>query len=235
MTKRGRATSRSAGSCPRADERHLILLRYGESDWNRENRFTGGTDVDLSTAGIAEAHTAARLLREAGLAFYVAFTSVLKQAIRTLWIVQDDLDRMSGAGPPQPRLNERHYGALQELNTAETAARFGEEQVHRWRRSYGVRPPPLLADDPRWPRDDPRYAALGDLDVVTADGSERTTIDEEAPFIGRFAYSPDGAQVAYESTSEDGQVIVVAPVTELSWKPIGTSTHPPRPAGWRSD
>jgi len=84
---------------PGADERHLILLRYGESDWNRENRFTGGTDVDFSTAGIAEAHTAARLLREAGLAFYVAFTSVLKQAIRTLWIVQDDLDRMSGAGP----------------------------------------------------------------------------------------------------------------------------------------
>jgi 2,3-bisphosphoglycerate-dependent phosphoglycerate mutase len=147
-----------------ADGRRLILLRHGESTWNRENRFTGWTDVDLSAAGIAESHSAARRLGEAGLVVDVAFTSVLKRAIRTLWIVLDDLDRMWVPVFCTWRLNERHYGALQGLNKAQTAARFGEAQVHRWRRSYAVRPPQLEPGDPRWERDDPRYAALGDAE-----------------------------------------------------------------------
>ncbi|MEX1169762.1 MAG: 2,3-diphosphoglycerate-dependent phosphoglycerate mutase [Chloroflexota bacterium] len=148
-----------------SDERRLILLRHGESTWNRENRFTGWTDVDLSVAGIAESHSAARRLGEAGLDFDVAFTSVLKRAIRTLWIVLDDLDRMWVPVLRTWRLNERHYGTLQGLNKAQTAAQFGEAQVHRWRRSYGVRPPLLEPGDPRWERDDPRYAALGDAEL----------------------------------------------------------------------
>jgi 2,3-bisphosphoglycerate-dependent phosphoglycerate mutase len=146
-------------------QRQLVLLRHGESAWNRENRFTGWTDVDLSAAGNAEAHASATLLREAGLDFDVAFTSVLKRAIRTLWIVADDLDRMWMPVHRSWRLNERHYGALQGLNKAETAEHFGEAQVHSWRRSYGVRPPPLEPGDPRWDRDDPRYAALGDAEL----------------------------------------------------------------------
>jgi 2,3-bisphosphoglycerate-dependent phosphoglycerate mutase len=158
----GRRDRAPAGVLARPGERQLILLRHGESTWNRENRFTGWTDVDLSPGGVAEAHAAARLLAEAGLDFDVAFTSVLKRAIRTLWIVADDLDRMWVPIDRSWRLNERHYGALQGLNKADTAARFGEAQVHRWRRSYGVRPPPLEPGDPRSERDAPRYAALGD-------------------------------------------------------------------------
>jgi 2,3-bisphosphoglycerate-dependent phosphoglycerate mutase len=150
---------------PGGAERLLVLLRHGESSWNRENRFTGWTDVDLSERGADEAHEAARLLREADLDLDVAFTSVLKRAIRTLWIVQDDLDRMWLPVHRSWRLNERHYGALQGLDKSETAARFGEEQVHRWRRSYDVRPPLLEPGDPRWPRTDPRYAGLADEDL----------------------------------------------------------------------
>ncbi len=138
----------------------LVLLRHGESDWNRENRFTGWTDVDLSEKGIAEARQAARLLGEAGFTFDVAFTSVLRRAIRTLWIVQEDLDLMWIPVEKNWRLNERHYGALQGLNKAETATKFGEEQVHIWRRSYDVPPPMLELDDPRYPGFDPRYATL---------------------------------------------------------------------------
>lgn len=148
------------GDVPRPGERHLILLRHGESTWNRDNRFTGWTDVDLSPGGVAEAHETARLLADAGDDFEVAFTSVLKRAIRTLWIVADDLDRMWVPVHRSWRLNERHYGALQGLYKAETAAQFGEAQVHRWRRSYGVRPPLLEPGDPRRERDEPRYAAL---------------------------------------------------------------------------
>jgi 2,3-bisphosphoglycerate-dependent phosphoglycerate mutase len=146
-------------------QRQLVLLRHGESVWNRENRFTGWTDVDLSAVGSVEAHASARLLSEAGLDFDLTFTSVLKRAIRTLWIVADDLGRMWVPVHRSWRLNERHYGALQGLNKAETAGRFGEAQVHSWRRSYGVRPPPVEAGDPRWERDDPRYAALGDAEL----------------------------------------------------------------------
>ncbi len=147
------------------DERLLILLRHGESTWNRANRFTGWTDVDLSEGGIAEGHEAARLITEAGLDFDVAFTSVLIRAIRTLWVVQDDLARMWVPIGLTWRLNERHYGALQGLHKGETATRYGEAKVQRWRRSYGVRPPLLDPSDPRWPRDDPRYADLTDEEL----------------------------------------------------------------------
>ncbi|GAB4170212.1 MAG: 2,3-diphosphoglycerate-dependent phosphoglycerate mutase [Rhodocyclaceae bacterium] len=142
--------------------RKLVLLRHGESVWNRENRFTGWTDVDLTDKGMEEASSASRLLAEAGFAFDLAFTSVLKRAIRTLWIVLDGLDRMWIPVEHSWRLNERHYGALQGLNKAETAARFGEAQVLTWRRSYDVPPPALEEGDARLGRDDPRYAGLAE-------------------------------------------------------------------------
>jgi 2,3-bisphosphoglycerate-dependent phosphoglycerate mutase len=138
----------------------LILLRHGESDWNRENRFTGWKDVDLSAVGVEEARAAGRLLKAEGLAFDVAFTSLLKRAIRTLWIAQDELDLLWIPVEKSWRLNERHYGALQGLNKAETAAQYGEEQVRIWRRSYDVPPPALDSSDERNPARDPRYAGL---------------------------------------------------------------------------
>src|SRR6476660_8538674 len=138
----------------------LVLLRHGESTWNKENRFTGWTDVDLSERGVAEAQEAGRLLREGGYVFDAAFTSVLKRAIRTLWITLDALDLMWIPVSKSWRLNERHYGALQGLNKAETAARHGDAQVKIWRRSYDIPPPPLTRDDPRYSGRDPRYAGL---------------------------------------------------------------------------
>jgi len=143
----------------------LVLLRHGESVWNKENRFTGWTDVDLSEKGIEEAKEAARLLKKEGYVFDVAFTSVLKRAIRTLWIVLDEMDLMWIPVYRSWRLNERHYGALQGLNKAEMAAKFGEEQVLIWRRSYDVPPPPLSKDDPRYPGNDPRYKELDEKDI----------------------------------------------------------------------
>lgn len=138
----------------------LVLLRHGESVWNKENRFTGWTDVDLSEKGIAEAHTAGKVLKENGYVFDVAYTSVLKRAIRTLWIVMDEMDLMWIPVHRSWRLNERHYGALQGLNKAEMAAKFGEQQVKVWRRSYDVKPPALEKSDPRYPGHDPRYHNL---------------------------------------------------------------------------
>jgi 2,3-bisphosphoglycerate-dependent phosphoglycerate mutase len=138
----------------------VVLLRHGESTWNKENRFTGWTDVDLSDKGRDEAREAARLLKEGGYAFDVAYTSVLKRAIRTLWIVLDGIDEMWLPVEKSWRLNERHYGALQGLNKAETTAKHGEAQVKIWRRSYDIPPPPLTADDPRHSSKDPRYASL---------------------------------------------------------------------------
>ena len=138
----------------------LVLLRHGESTWNRENRFTGWTDVDLSSAGIEEARAGARQIKAAGLDFDLAFTSVLKRAIRTLWLTLDELDRLWLPVEKSWRLNERHYGALQGLNKGEMAAKFGEEQVLVWRRSYDVPPPPLAPDDPRYESKDPRYAGI---------------------------------------------------------------------------
>ena len=141
----------------------LVLLRHGESIWNKENLFTGWTNVDLSDTGIEEADRGAKDLKEAGFTFDLAFTSVLKRAIRTLWIVQDELDLIWIPVIRDWRLNERHYGALQGLNKAKTAKKYGPEQVHIWRRSYDVPPPPLSADDPRNPRFDPRYRDVDPL------------------------------------------------------------------------
>jgi 2,3-bisphosphoglycerate-dependent phosphoglycerate mutase len=138
----------------------LVLLRHGESTWNKENRFTGWTDVDLTERGRAEALEAGRLLAAEGLTFDVAYTSVLKRAIRTLWIVLDEMDLMWVPVHRDWRLNERHYGALQGLNKAETAARHGEEQTRIWRRSYDIPPPPLEAGDERHPAHDRRYGRL---------------------------------------------------------------------------
>jgi 2,3-bisphosphoglycerate-dependent phosphoglycerate mutase len=138
----------------------LVLLRHGESQWNMENRFTGWKDVDLTAKGREEAGSAGRLLLEGGYNFDIAYTSLLKRAIRTLFIVQDEMDLMWIPVEKSWQLNERHYGALQGLNKAETAAKFGEAQVLEWRRSYDVPPPPLAPDDPRHPAKDPRYAGL---------------------------------------------------------------------------
>jgi len=152
----------------------LVLLRHGQSIWNLENRFTGWTDQDLSEQGIAEAKDAARLLREGGYVFDVAFTSVLKRAIRTLWIVMDGLDRMWIPVHRSWRLNERFYGALQGLNKAETAEKYGDEQVHIWRRSYATPPPALTPDDPRYPGHDPRYALLAPSDLPLTEALKDT-------------------------------------------------------------
>jgi len=143
----------------------LVLIRHGESEWNKANRFTGWTDVDLSEKGIAEARSGGRMLKQEGYTFDVAYTSVLKRAIRTLWIVLDELDLMWIPVHRDWRWNERHYGALQGLNKAETAAKFGDEQVLKWRRSYDIRPPALEEDDERHPRHDPRYADLDPEDL----------------------------------------------------------------------
>jgi 2,3-bisphosphoglycerate-dependent phosphoglycerate mutase len=140
--------------------KRLVLLRHGESDWNRENRFTGWTDVGLSEKGVNEAIEAGRQMREKGYVFDVAYTSVLKRAIKTLWLALEEMDLMWIPVHNSWRLNERHYGALQGLNKAETAERHGLEQTQIWRRSYDIPPPPLAADDPRYPGKDPRYASL---------------------------------------------------------------------------
>lgn len=138
----------------------LVLVRHGESTWNRDNRFTGWTDVDLTERGVEEARAAAELLKEGGFDFDIVFTSVLKRAIRTKWLILDALDRMWLPVQRSWRLNERHYGALQGLNKAETAAKYGEDQVKIWRRSYATPPPALSPDDERHPSRDRRYADL---------------------------------------------------------------------------
>ncbi|MDH3304866.1 MAG: 2,3-diphosphoglycerate-dependent phosphoglycerate mutase [Gammaproteobacteria bacterium] len=141
----------------------LVLCRHGQSDWNKKNLFTGWTDVDLTEKGIQEAVDAGRLLAELGFEFDIAYTSVLKRAIRTLWIMLDEMDLMWIPVVRDWRLNERHYGALQGLNKAETAAKYGEDQVHIWRRSYDVPPPALETDDERHPSFDPRYKGIDNL------------------------------------------------------------------------
>ncbi|MDN4037967.1 2,3-diphosphoglycerate-dependent phosphoglycerate mutase [Massilia sp. YIM B02443] len=138
----------------------IVFMRHGESTWNLENRFTGWTDVDLTDKGVAEAKTAGRVLKEAGFTFDVAYTSVLKRAIRTLWLAMDEMDMMYLPVKNDWRLNERHYGALQGLDKAETAAKFGDEQVLVWRRSYDTPPPALEKGDERTSFKDPRYASL---------------------------------------------------------------------------
>jgi len=143
----------------------MVLLRHGESIWNKENRFTGWTDVDLSEQGIKEAGQAGEILKNENYVFDIAFTSVLKRAIRTLWIALDKLDMMWIPVERSWRLNERHYGALQGLNKAETAKKFGDEQVHIWRRSYDTRPPALEKTDNRYPGNDPRYRDLSETEL----------------------------------------------------------------------
>ncbi len=143
----------------------VVLLRHGESVWNMENRFTGWTDVDLSEKGLAEAHAAGQVLKREGFIFDAAFTSVLKRAIRTLWIMLDEMDLMWIPVRRNWRLNERHYGALQGLNKAKTARKFGNEQVLIWRRSYATPPPALEKDDERWPGHDSRYANLSEMET----------------------------------------------------------------------
>jgi len=159
----------------------LVLLRHGESVWNKENRFTGWTDVGLSEKGVAEAIEAGRRLRAAGYAFDVCYTSVLKRAIKTLWIVLEEMDLMYLPIHVHWRLNERHYGALQGLNKAETAARHSPEQVFLWRRSYDVRPPALDPDDPRHPKHDPRYAGL-DPALLPLTESLKDTVARVVPY-----------------------------------------------------
>ncbi len=159
----------------------LVLLRHGESVWNKENRFTGWTDVDLSEKGVNEAHEAGKLMREEGYDFDIAYTSVLKRAIRTLWISLDEMDRMWIPVVRNWRLNERHYGDLQGYNKAEMAAKVGDEQVLVWRRSYDIPPPELTPDDPRYPGKDRRYANLPDRDLPKTE-SLKLTVDRMLPY-----------------------------------------------------
>ena len=152
----------------------LVLLRHGESTWNKENLFTGWTDVDLSEKGLGEAAEAGRLLKEGGYTFDVAYTSVLKRAIRTLNLTLDALDLLWIPVVKTWKLNERHYGALQGLNKAETTAKYGEAQVKVWRRSYDIPPPPLEPGDDRHPSKDPRYAALPPSDLPATESLKET-------------------------------------------------------------
>ncbi len=159
----------------------LVLVRHGQSTWNLENKFTGWTDVDLSEQGIREAHEAAEALMKNGYTFDVAFTSVLKRAIRTLWMILDDMDLMWLPVHRSWRLNERHYGALQGLDKKQTAAKYGVEQVQLWRRSYDTLPPALSETDSRHPRLDPRYADVP-ADLLPATESLKTTLERVLPY-----------------------------------------------------
>jgi 2,3-bisphosphoglycerate-dependent phosphoglycerate mutase len=159
----------------------LVLLRHGQSLWNLENRFTGWTDVDLSERGINEAHEAGKLLKSEGYTFDIAYTSFLKRAIRTLWIVLDTMDLMWIPLERSWRLNERHYGALQGLNKKDTADKYGVEQVHIWRRSYDIAPPSLTDDDLRHPKSDPRYAQLREIELPQTE-SLKDTLNRTLPY-----------------------------------------------------
>jgi 2,3-bisphosphoglycerate-dependent phosphoglycerate mutase len=152
----------------------LVLLRHGFSEWNKENRFTGWTDVDLAEQGRAEAAEAGRLLKDGGYVFDIAYTSVLKRAIRTLWITLDGIDQMWLPVEKSWRLNERHYGDLQGKNKKETAEKFGDKQVEIWRRSYDIPPEPLTASDPLHPSHDPRYAGLAPGDLPATESLKET-------------------------------------------------------------
>jgi 2,3-bisphosphoglycerate-dependent phosphoglycerate mutase len=157
----------------------LVLCRHGQSIWNLENLFTGWTDVELTEQGVKEAITAGQQLGELGIQFDIAFTSVLKRAIRTLWLILDEMDLMWIPVERNWRLNERHYGALQGLNKAETTEKYGAEQVHIWRRSYDITPPPLELSDPRHPATDPRYVGI---DTLPGTESLKTTLERVLPY-----------------------------------------------------
>lgn len=160
---------------------NLVLVRHGESLWNLENRFTGWTDVDLTEKGVEEARTGGQQMLAENFKFDFVFTSVLKRAIRTMWIIMDVMDIMWLPVERAWQLNERHYGALQGLNKAETAAKYGNEQVHIWRRSYDVPPPPLADDDPRHPKFDPRYAHV-DPKLLPSTESLKLTLERVMPY-----------------------------------------------------
>ena len=159
----------------------VVLLRHGESVWNKENRFTGWTDVGLSEKGIREARDAGKILGDEGYKFDIAYTSVLKRAISTLWLALEEMDMMWIPEYKSWRLNERHYGALQGLNKAEMAAKHGEQQVHIWRRSYDTRPPALDMNDPRHPRFDPRYKDLAPDDIPAVE-CLKDTVERFLPY-----------------------------------------------------
>jgi 2,3-bisphosphoglycerate-dependent phosphoglycerate mutase len=159
----------------------IVLLRHGESAWNKENRFTGWTDVDLTEQGRAEAKTAGEVLKKEGFSFDLAYCSVLKRALRTLWIVLDELDELWIPVDKTWRLNERHYGALQGLNKSETAAKFGEDQVLVWRRSYDIPPPPLEKTDERFPGRDPRYQDVPEAELPLTE-CLKDTVDRFLPY-----------------------------------------------------
>src|SRR5215468_865906 len=159
----------------------IVLLRHGESTWNKENRFTGWTDVDLSPKGVEEARAAGRQMLADGYRFDVAYTSVLKRAIRTLWLAMEEMDLQWIPDYKTWRLNERHYGALQGLNKQETVEKHGEDQVKIWRRSYDIRPPALSPDDPRAPRFDPRYASLKPNELPLTE-CLKDTVDRVLPY-----------------------------------------------------
>jgi len=180
--------------------KQIVLLRHGESVWNRENRFTGWTDVDLSEQGVAEAKEAGRVLKAQGFGFDIAYTSVLKRAIRTLWLAQDELDLMWIPVVRHWRLNERHYGALQGLNKAETAAKFGDAQVLIWRRSYDIPPPALERSDERFPGHDPRYRKLSPAEIPLTECLKDT--------VARFL--PYWHEVIAPSVQSGERVLVVA-------------------------
>ena len=178
----------------------VVLLRHGESEWNLSNRFSGWTDVDLTDTGREEAARSARLLAEEGFSFDVAYTSVLKRAIRTLWIVLDEMDLMWIPVVRDWRLNERHYGALQGLNKAETAERHGDEQVLLWRRSYDVPPPELDTSDERHPERDPRYAGVAPAELPLTESLKET--------VARFV--PYWEQVIAPDVAAGRRVLIVA-------------------------
>ncbi|MBW1775436.1 MAG: 2,3-diphosphoglycerate-dependent phosphoglycerate mutase [Deltaproteobacteria bacterium] len=161
--------------------KRLVLIRHGESEWNRSNRFSGWTDVGLTEKGIGEATEAGHVLKQEGYVFDVAYTSVLKRAIKTLWIVLEEMDLMWIPVHRHWRLNERHYGALQGLNKAETAEKHGMEQVKIWRRSYDIQPPALTREDPRFPGHDPRYAGLNDGELPLTE-CLKDTVDRFLPY-----------------------------------------------------
>jgi 2,3-bisphosphoglycerate-dependent phosphoglycerate mutase len=178
----------------------VVMVRHGESVWNKENRFTGWTDVDLSEKGIEEAKKGGRILKENGYVFDVAFTSVLKRAINTLHIILAEMDLLWIPEYKHWRLNERHYGALQGLNKAEMAEKYGEEQVKIWRRSYDVPPPPLTKDDPRYPGHDPRYKDLKEEEIPLCE-SLKDTVARVLPYWN---------EVIAPTIKEDKRVIIVA-------------------------
>ena len=212
----------------------LVLLRHGESTWNQENRFTGWTDVDLSEKGHEEAKLAAKLLKAEGFTFDVAYVSVLKRAIRTLWMVLDGLDLMWIPVVKNWHLNERHYGALQGLNKKETAAKHGDDQVFIWRRSYDIPPPPLADDDKRHPRFDARYAGLTASEAPATEAL-KNTVDRVVPYWKNVIED----KTLQEGQKDDDEVTPSAPSTSSSRAPrpasrcsCATPWPRRRPAAW---